>query len=315
MSDSEARRDANALEAFTKRRSTPRTTFALVLVSIAEASLSMALDDVERYSTAAFMVGIALAAALAFGVGRAVDVVKDATWRAATALLLPGACGALIGMLVQAIVLAEVGSDWNRAVKDLGGLVDTTEPVGWIAAGVVLGGLPAVVVSVFLFLAARALTRVAGHDASESFGVGFVGVSGLISAFGLLLVRGLAQGPLFLVTVASAVTVLVAVVIDGSRIAFLRRVYAKNGEGFDIVPADRFAADPNLAPMVAAAGSSSVLVRVHRGDYRASALEPVALVADTEQETLRPLLRRRAAGAALLAATAALAGLAVLVHA
>lgn len=318
MSDAQVRREVAALEAFTKRASTPRATFALVLVSIAVASLSMALDDVERYSPTAFIVGIALAATLAFGVGRVVDLVKDATWRTAATLLLPAAAGAFIGVVVQILVLQDIGTDWNAAVKDLGGLVDTTQPVTWIAAGIVLGGMPAVLVTVFLVLASRALKRLVGHDAAEGFGVAFIGVSGLISAFGLLLVKGLAQGPLFLVAAASAITVLIAILIDGSRISFLRRVYAKNGEPpmeYDIVPADQFAADPNLAPMVAAAGSSSVLVKVNRGEYRAAALEPIAFVGDTEEETLRPLLRRRAAGAALLIATASLAALAALVHA
>jgi len=74
---------------------------------------------------------------------------------------------------------------------------------------------------------------------------------------------------------------------------------------YDVVPADRFQHDPSIAPMVAQRGQRSaphVLVRVDRrvGSYRSAAAEPIALIADTEQETTRPLRRRRVAAMGVL---------------
>lgn len=315
LSDFEHRRQQSALEAFTKKRSAPKATFALTLMAIAVASMSMSFDQVERYSPGAFMAGVGAAAVLAVVIGTVLDLVRDPLWRTFVTIALPTGCGAAIGVMVQALVLMRTGTGWEMAVKDLGGLVDTTNPVTWLMAGVVLGGTPALVVSVFLLLAARALKRLSGHDASEGFGVAFVGTAGIIAAVGLFLVTGLAVVPLFLVTIASALTVLVAVLIDGSRIAFLRRVYARTGDGFDIVPAEQFKSDPTLSPMVAAAGGGSVLVRVPTGSFRASAMEPIALVADTMEETLRPLLRRRRTAALVLVGTTLLTGLAAMLHA
>jgi MFS family permease len=315
LSDHDHHREQHALEAFAKRRSAPKATFALVLMAVAVASMSMSFDEVERYSPGAFMAGLVTAAALAIAIGVLIDMVKDAAWRTVATIALPTGCGAAIGVMVQALVLMKTGTGWEMAVKDLGGLVDTTQPVTWLMAGVLLGGAPALVVSVFLLLASRALKRLSGHDASEGFGVAFVGTAGIVAAFGLFVVKGMAVVPLFLVTIASALTVLVAVLIDGSRIAFLRRVYARTGESFDIVPRAQFASDPTLAPMVAAAGGGSVLVRLPTASFRAAAMEPIALVADTMEDTLRPLLRRRRTAALVLFGTTLLTSFAVMLHA
>ncbi len=315
LSDRDHRRQENAVEAFTKRGVAPKATFALVLVAVAVASLSMSFDEIERYSEVGFLFGIVMAGVLALATGQVLEAVKDDGWRTVASVALPTGCGALIGVVLQAFVLFHTGLGWDGAVKDLGGLVNTTEPLTWLMAGVVLGGTPALLVAGFLLLAARALRRLTGHDASEGFGVGFVGTAGLLAAFGLFLVKGMAVIPLLLVAIAAAVTVLVAVLIDGSRIDFLRRVYARAGEGFDIVPASQFAGDASLAPLVAAAGSGAVLVRLAKAEYRAAAMEPIALVADSEEETLRPLLRRRRAATALLVTTTLLSTLAALMHA
>lgn len=303
-----------ALQAFTARGEAPRATFAFALMAVAMASISMSLDEVERYSPGAFLAGVTAAGLLAVGISRVLDRVKDVTRRTVATFMLPTGSGAAIGVMVQALVLMHTGTGWDAAVKDLGGLVDTTSPVTWLMAGVLLGGAPALLVTGFLFLAARALSRRAGHDASEGFGVAFVGTAGMIAALGLYLVKGMAVVPLFLVAVASAITVLVAILIDGSRIAFLRSVYARAGEGFDIVPAAQFENDPTLAPMVAAAGGGAVLVRLSKAEYRASAMEPIALVADTEEAALRPLLRRRGAGVLMLLGTTALSTFALLLR-
>lgn len=309
-------REEATLRAFTSASSGPKTTFPLVLAAVTIAALSMSLDAVPRYSHDAFFAGIVLTIVLATVIGKVIDLLKTSPWRLGASILMPSACGALIGMVVQAIVLADVGSSWSNAVKDLGGLVDTTAPVSWIASGIVLGGLPALLVSIFLVLASRAIHRVTGHDASEGFGVAFTGIAGLVAGFGLLVVDEFATPPLFAVTIASAVTLVVILLVDGSRIRFLRSVYAGRGDGFDIVPAGRFTSDPSLAPMVANAGSAAVLVRVERrvGSYRAAGAEPIALVAETEDETLRPLLRRRIAAASLLVAMFILATASALMH-
>jgi hypothetical protein len=63
--------------------------------------------------------------------------------------------------------------------------------------------------------------------------------------------------------------------------------------------------------MVAQAGAAHVLVRVDRrvGSYRAAAAEPIAMLADTEAETTRPLRRRRVAAAAVLLGIVSVTGL------
>jgi hypothetical protein len=304
------------LRAFTQPGSGPKTTFPLVLAAVTIAVLSMSLDAVPRYSQAAFVAGLGLTLVFAIVSGKVVDAIKASTWRTASSVILPTAFGAFIGMVVQAIVLFEVGTSWHSAVRDLGGLVDTTSPVPWIASGIVLGGAPALVVSLFLVLAHRSIRRLIGHDASEGFGVAFTGFAGLLAAFGLVVVDGIAAPPLFVVALTAGIVVLVALLVDGSRIRFLRDVYAGQGAGFDIVPADRFANDPALAPMVAEAGSASVLVRIDtHGSYRAAAIEPLAFVGDTESDTLRPLRRRRAAAAAILVGMSMFVGLGVVAHA
>lgn len=312
VTDGEHRREQDALEAFTTRGAGPRATFALVLVSIAIAAISLSMDEVERYSSGAFIGGLAGAVLCALGIGWVMNAVKDQVWRTLAVIALPTACGAALGVMVQAVVLADVGTGWDMAVKDLGGLIDTTRPIPWLMGGLVLGGLPALLVSGFLLLAARGLKKLVGHDAAEGFGVGYVGAAGILAGGGLFLVKGMAVPPLFLVAFTSAVTVLVALLIDGSRVSFLRKVYARQGEGFDIVPATHFAHDPTLAPMVAKAGTGAVLVRLAKGEYRANAMQPVALVAESEAATLRPLLQRRFAGTAILLVTTTLAGLAFL---
>jgi hypothetical protein len=220
---------------------------------------------------------------------------------------VPAVFGAMIGIVVQALVLAEVGTGWTNAVRDLGGLVDTTRPVAWLASGIVLGGVPALLVSGFLVLASYFLRRVTGHDASERFTVPFTGAAGMFAALGLTCVAPNEAAPLVIVATLAATTLLVTWLVDGSRMKFLRDVFAGKEGAFEIVPATTFAADPNLAPLVADAngiGRTSVLVRVTQnpGSYRAAAAEPIALVADTVEASIKPLRARRLTTAVLLAA-------------
>src|SRR5690606_17142838 len=144
--------------------------------------------------------------------------------------------------------------------------------------------LPALVVAVFLVLASRALRKIVGHDASEGFGVAFTGGAGVMSSLGLFVADRIAVVPLFFVTSAAAIALLVMLLVDGARARFLRRVYAGQGGGFDIVPAERFANDPAIAPLVSDTRAEAVLVRVETrvGSYRAAAAEPIALVAASE---------------------------------
>lgn len=295
------------LQAFTRSGGGPRATFPLVLTAITVAVLSLHLDAVVRYSETAFWAGVLMSGVLAAWVGHILTATPERRARIAVAIVMPGIFGAIVGIIVQAIVLAEVGTGWTNAVRDLGGLVDTTHPATWLASGVVLGGVPAMLVSLFLVLAARALRRVTGHDASERFTVPFTGAAGILAALGLTWVAPNEAAPLVIIAVLSAITLLVAWLVDGSRMKFLRDVFAGKDGAFDIVPASTFASDPNLAPLVAdvnGIGSTSVLVRVAQnpGSYRAAAAEPIALVADTVDATIRPLRARRAAAAVLLAA-------------
>lgn len=312
-----------AVRAFTKLGTAPRPTFALAMISVTVATLAMHADMVAKYSISAFWVGIVATLGLAVGVGYAVCAIATPGARTVAALGLPTIGGAVVGMIVQAVVLATLSDpDAAMAVKDLGGLVDSTNPVLWIASGTVLGSVPALAVSIFLVLAGRALRRLVGNDASESFGVGFIGLTGVIAAFAMILVEPWEMPPLFLVVVLSGFAVLFAFLIDGARLGFLRHVFSGGLSGnsrvgdavYEVVPADRFMQDPSLAPMVAQASAVSVLVRVERnvGSYRAAAAEPIALLADTESETTRPIRRRRVAAASLLCAMTVLGGLSLL---
>jgi hypothetical protein len=312
MSSNAPDRSETTLKAFTSSGGGPRATFPLVLASVAVAVLALHLDAVIHYSVGAFWVGVCLAALLSGLVGRIVTVTPEPKARLAIALTLPAVFGALIGMIVQSLVLAEVGTGWGNAVRDLGGLVDTTSPIPWIASGIVLGGVPALLVSVFLLVAARALRRIAGHDAGERFTVPFTGAAGVLAALGLLVVTRAEMAPLVVVAFLAAITLLVAWLVDGSRMRFLRDVFAGKDGAFEVVPAHAFAADPSLAPLVADAagvGATSVLVRVasNPGSYRAAAAQPIALVADTVEASIQPLRSRRVAAAVMLGAMTVLA--------
>ena len=312
-----------AVQAFTRLGTAPKATFPLALASVTVAVLAMHGDMVAKYSLAAFWSGVVATLVLAVIVGRTVSAIARPRARMAAALLLPTAGGALVGVMIQAIVLVAIQDDASAmAVKDLGGLVDSTEPVSWVLAGLFLGALPALLVSVFLMLAARALRRVTGNDAAEGFNVAFTGGTGLLAAFGLVIVEPWELAPLFVVTLLAGMSTLIAFLVDGARLRFLADVWAGVTSGstnhartaYEIVPADRFMHDPSLAPMVTKAGAVSVLVRVDRrvGSYRDAAAEPIALLADTEQATTLPIRRRRAAAVAVLAAMMAAGGLAVM---
>lgn len=310
MSSTPDRTEAT-LQAFTRPAGGPRATFPLVLTSVTVAVLALHLDAVVRYSEGAFWVGVVLTAVLSAWVGKIVTATPEPRARLAVALVMPAIFGAIIGLVVQAMVLFEVGTSWGNAVRDLGGLVDTTQPLSWLASGIVLGGVPAMLVSGFLVVAARTLRRVTGHDASESFTVPFTGAAGMFSALGLAWVAPNEAAPLVVVSALAAITLLVTWLVDGSRMKFLRDVFAGKDGAFEIVPAETFALDPSLAPLVAdvnGLGRTSVLVRVAQnpGSYRAAAATPIALVADTVEASIRPLRQRRVFAATLLAAMLAL---------
>jgi hypothetical protein len=302
-----------ALQAFTRLGAAPRPTFPLALMSVTIAVLAMHADLVAKYSLEAFWVGVLATTALAIVVGRAVSAIPNARSRMIAALVLPTSGGAVVGVIVQAVVLFAIrDAGGGLAVKDLGGLVDSTEPVSWLVAGMLLGALPALLVAAFLMLAARALRGLVGNDAAEGFNVAFTGCAGLLAGFAVLFVAPWEVPPLLVVCGLAAVAMLIAFLVDGARLRFLKEVWASVGgdpgshvrTGYEVVSADRFVSDPSLLPMVTKAGAVSVLVRIDRrvGSYRAAAAEPIALLADSEDGTTRPLRRRRAATVAVLAA-------------
>ncbi len=312
-----------AVKAFTRIGTAPRPTFPLALASVTVAVLAMHGDLVAKYSLDAFWVGIFATAGLAIAVGRIVASIPAPRPRMIAALALPTAGGAIVGVLVQAIVLFALrDSGGAMAVKDLGGLVDSTEPISWLAAGLLLGALPALVVSAFLVLCARALRSLVGSDAAEGFNVVFTGGTGILAAIGLVFVEPWELPPLVGVCALASLSMLVSFLVDGARLRFLSEVWAGAASAgdnhvrtaYEVVPADRFMHDPSLAPIVTKAGAVSVLVRVDRrvASYRAAAAEPIALLADTEIATTRPLRRRRAATVAVIAAMAISGALSVL---
>jgi hypothetical protein len=311
------------VQAFTRLGAAPRPTFPLALASVTMAVLAMHADLVAKYSLEAFWIGVAATAVLAVVVGRVVSSIPASRSRMAAALLLPTIGGAVVGVTVQGVVLFAIRDAGGAlAIKDLGGLVDSTEPVSWLLAGVVLGALPALAVSLFLVLAARALRSLVGNDAAEGFNVAFTGCAGVLAAAAVLVVEPWELPPLFAVCALAAVSMLIAFLVDGARLRFLKDVWAGvSGDadshvrtGYEVVAADRFMHDPSLAPMVTKAGAVSVLVRVDRrvGSYRDAAAEPIALIADSELATTQPLRRRRSATVGVLAAMTLAAGLSTL---
>lgn len=300
------------MQTFTRLGAAPRLTFPLALMSVTIAVLAMHFDLISKYSLAAYWVGVFATVALAVLVGHVVSSIPGSRGRMVAALVLPTAGGAIIGVLIQAVVLSAVSDSYGTmAIKDLGGLVDSTEPVSWLGAGAILGALPALLVSGFSMLAARALRGVIGNDAAEGFGVAFTGCSGLLAAFGLIVVEPSELPPLFIVTALAGMSVLIAFLVDGARLRFLSEVWAGVTGGadnhtrtaYEVVPATSFMHDPSLAPIVAKAGAVSVLVRLDRrvGSYRSAAAEPIAMLADTEQHTTLPLRRRRAVAITMIA--------------
>jgi hypothetical protein len=301
------------VQAFTRLGAAPRPTFPLALMSVTIAVLAMHADLVAKYSLEAFWIGVVSTAVLAIVVGRVVSAIPSARSRMLAALVLPTSGGAVVGVIVQAVVLYAIRDAGGAlAVKDLGGLVDSTEPVSWLVAGMLLGALPALLVSAFLMLSARALRGLVGNDAAEGFNVAFTGCAGLLAAFSLLVVAPWEVPPLLVASALAAISMVVAFLVDGARLRFLKEVWGGVGgdpaghvrTGYEVVSADRFLSDPSLSPMVTKAGAVSVLVRIDRriGSYRAAAAVPIALLADSEDGTTRPLRRRRAATVAVLAA-------------
>lgn len=308
-----------AAAAFTESPSPPRPTFPLVVASVSVAVLAMHADAVAQYSAEAFWAGVIATMLLAIVVGRVVAAIRRPRARIAAALLLPAAFGGGVGVLVQALVLTAVRSSSIEppiVIRDMGGLVDTSDTPTWLLGGVVLGAAPAFVVSLFLVLAARALGRLVGNDAPEGFAVAFTGMGGVVAAFGLVAVDAGEGAPLAIAAFAASVSLLAALLVDGSRIAFVRRAFAGGDGAFQIVPHDASSAHASLAAVVGQAAPSRVLVHVERrpGSYRAAAAAPIALLADTEEATLTPLRRRRAAALAMLVSIGGLVTLAAFAH-
>lgn len=314
-------RATRSVEAFTRAPARPHTTFPLVLCAVTIAVLAMHADAVMRYSTEAFWAGVVATIALAVGVGQILSRIQAPFARSAATILLPTAAGAIVGVVVQSLVLVSVrgmsGDDGPIIVRDLGGAVDTTDATSWLLGGVVLGAVPALAVCVFLGLAGRTLRKLVGNDASEGFAVAFTGATGVVAGFGLVVVHRGEAAPLMVVLVGATLSLLVALLVDGSRIGFVRRVFKGEDGAFEIVPQERFTRDQGLASLVSDAGTQGgVLVRIDRrpGSYRSAAAEPIALLGATEAETLRPLLRRRVAACVMLAAMGVLGLLATSTH-
>src|SRR5688572_11547844 len=123
-----------AARAFTKGGDGPRPTFALALVSVTVAVLAMHVDAIMRYSENAFFAGAIGALVLSIVVGKVVAAVPTASSRLLMSLLLPSAFGAMLGMIVQGIVLYDL-LYLTAPVYDLGGAIDTEHPGSWILAG------------------------------------------------------------------------------------------------------------------------------------------------------------------------------------
>jgi hypothetical protein len=274
-------------------------------------TIALEIDHVPEFSRNAFVLGLVLASGLGFVLGNVLDVLARRPGRRTLAmLLLPAAFGAFVGMAVQAVMLGEVDPAAPAVLKDFGGLVATTSPAAWIGSGIVLGSLPALGVSAFLLLAARALRRTPGNDASDRFRLAFVGGTGVVAALALTSVhwnRALTGAPLAGVALVAAGSLLVALRSGSQRLRLLRRVYAGQIEGVEIVPRETFGEGVELLPQLTPAGGNAVLVHTRRdADYRGASREPVALLSEAAAPTLRWLGRHQLTAATLAGTIGAL---------
>ena len=293
-----------ALAALDRAPARPTLTFPLVLAAVTVTTIALAVDHVPQFSGVAFLLGLLLATGLGFVLGNMLDVLARRPGRRTLAMLfLPAAFGGLIGMAVQAVMLGEVDPSQPAVLKDFGGLVATTSPTAWILGGIALGSFPALAVSAFLLLAARALRVTPGNDASGRLRLAFVSGTGVVAALALSLIhsnRLLVAPPLGAIAIIAVRALLVAVRSGGQRLGLLQRVYAGQIDSLEIVPRERFGEGAELLPQLTPAGGNAVLVRTHRdADYRGVSREPVALLSEVPGPTLDWLRSQRATAATI----------------
>jgi hypothetical protein len=299
--------DSETLAALSRPPARPRLTFPLMLVSVTVTTIALAVDGVPQLSPHAYVLGFILASGLGFVLGNVLDVLARRPGRRTLAmLLLPAAFGALIGMAVQAVMLGEFDPAQPAVLKDFGGLIATTSPTTWIAGGIVLGSIPALAVSAFLLLAGRALRRTPGNDASNRFSLGFVSATGVVAALALMSLHAsrdaLVGLPLTGVALVALGSLTRAIHESGRRLRLLRKAYAGQLDGVEIVPRECFGEGAEQLPQLTPAGvwAHAVLVRTRRdADYRGASREPVALLSDGPGPTLAWLRGHRATAATL----------------
>lgn len=271
------------------------------LFSALLALVTMRILGTAELDPVAYFGGIALSGVVGVGTAllhaRAQSSVK---LRGLSWLLVPLA-GGLVGMGVQAIILAR--SPLERPILLAAGL-STFEPDRWILCGLPMGAIPALVATAVLGLAVRVVSPHGSADARERMTVPFAGACALFATPALGLVR-VAELPVVIMMLTLATAALVQVLVsDRTRAAWLRRVFAGEETSFEVVSLAACPAACDLPAAVGAVFPRSAILKIDSDPtYRGAARAPYASTGETELDSTAPLRLRRLVVIALLGAS------------
>jgi hypothetical protein len=269
------------------------------LVGALAAYAIMRMAETDWLDRVAFYAGIAAAAifgaASAWGVQR---LSKEPRFRAARIFLVPLA-GALVGMMVQAILLREPTTYAGTPVG-----LTKTDPVTWILVGAPLGAAPAILVGILLHVALRLSGRVPPLDARERMLLPVAGTCLVFAAAMIRFARGTDVPALAVVGLFAAGTLVQTALRDRARARWLDAVFAGHGS-HGVVPIADVASVSDLPAFVSGAPLEGAIVRFHgETGYRAISRTAIATTAMATSAAIRPLKTRGAVVLGLFATAA-----------
>jgi|GEM_PF-3674952 len=155
------------------------------LFSAVLALVTMRLLETASLDRAAYVTGIVASGLVGVAVVRALGYARRTVALRRVAWLVVPCGGAVVGMLVQAIIC--IRAPLERPILLASGL-STYEPARWVLCGIPFGAIPALVGAAVLALALRA-GEAGAHDARERMTVPFAGACAVLAAIALLPVR------------------------------------------------------------------------------------------------------------------------------
>jgi len=214
--------------------------------------------------------------------------------------------GAVVGAASQGYLALRLG---GRGQVWLAGMSLGHDPFTLMMVGAVLGALAGVVAFVALGLGLRALRALPPVlDAGEKLGVPALAIATVAAAALPLVLDAEELVPAAAVAGLGLAGLVVLARRDGARRAFVTRVFAGTEPGVEIVRHASAADRASLACVADVPRGETVLVMASPQSYRTAARgASLMLLADTERETLAPIVARHR-----VASGAALAGIALL---